>query len=756
MEVSIRRAGEEVTDVKIVLKRRKQTLPELSSVREAFNISPNTRISLLDSLGMIEDAANIDGDEELTLIVGEEVENLEDEIAEDIEAHDSAFFDDGDDDDGEEPKKRRSKRKRTTQSKQTPPNRNRKSTPSKKPSTRRSSRRPSRRGPIDDFVVSDDDEIEESDDGDIRVGKQKKHRTKSTSRRRQTKQSTLQFNSEEQANPFNFASDSDELPDEPGQEDGDSVCQTEHAQPSVLFSIPLPTLFFLSERGFKFIGCFVTSLRGKGKKSGDEWEEINHKSGAQLTFEVKIDERKVTRADGTVETNINTNVIARKRAKKQEVGRMLSDLNKRMIRLIDDDVLHITGEIYTNQTIHAASAPLLVKVFVYLNPEVHYLVSDGDGDARVRCVDVNKVVKEIIRCERKIDPWWTHEAALDPRAKEFQDFVEDDEEEDDDDSDVGDGEDRDYAAPAHRRPSNLADTVETEEHPLPQAMVNGPARPGAIPPILPGTYQETIEALKLYSDPDEKKREVWIRTHSGRLVAIPELEQDPETLKDSVTQSAALSMVSMQQIVQNDGSVFTQDEILEACSMGTQTTILDGIYKASRFDKLELTSPTNNMVTELLPFQKQGLTWLRWRETPQTQNKSLNPFWTTFKSAESVHPIYINKETLEVTFNFVPSDPPPLGGILADEMGMGKTAQILSLVDLVNCELKAAGKRDEWSRATLIVCTASVLDHWNSEIKKHFKPNTFSSLRYHGSSKPKDPQVISKYIVVFTTYDPGA
>jgi hypothetical protein len=68
MQVSIRRVDAEEDDVKVVVKRRRQTLPELlSSVKEAFNIPRTTRIFLLDS---IEDAANIEGDEELTLVVG--------------------------------------------------------------------------------------------------------------------------------------------------------------------------------------------------------------------------------------------------------------------------------------------------------------------------------------------------------------------------------------------------------------------------------------------------------------------------------------------------------------------------------------------------------------------------------------------------------------------------------------------------------------------------------------------------------------
>jgi hypothetical protein len=98
---------------------------------------------------------------------------------------------------------------------------------------------------MDDFVISDD-EIEESDDGDIRVGKQKKHRTKSSSRRRQRKQSKLQFNqSEGNANPFQLVSDSDEFPDEPGQEDGDSVRQTEYVHVSLCLVISFCRPFIL-------------------------------------------------------------------------------------------------------------------------------------------------------------------------------------------------------------------------------------------------------------------------------------------------------------------------------------------------------------------------------------------------------------------------------------------------------------------------------------------------------------------------------
>ncbi len=43
-------------------------------------------------------------------------------------------------------------------------------------------------------------------------------------------------------------------------------------------------------------------------------------------------------------------------------------------------------------------------------------------------------------------------------------------------------------------------------------------------------------------------------------------------------------------------------------------------------------------------------------------------------------PIFFNIETSELSERFVRAPDPPKGGILADEMGMGKTIQVLALL----------------------------------------------------------------------------
>ncbi|EJW02835.1 hypothetical protein EDEG_02776 [Edhazardia aedis USNM 41457] len=73
------------------------------------------------------------------------------------------------------------------------------------------------------------------------------------------------------------------------------------------------------------------------------------------------------------------------------------------------------------------------------------------------------------------------------------------------------------------------------------------------------------------------------------------------------------------------------------------------------------------------------------------------------------------------------------GGILADEMGMGKTLQALGLM---LC--------DEPSKLTLIIAPAISINQWIQEMHKHV-PNTFNIINYHGRLK-KDKESLEKLL----------
>ncbi|XP_056908679.1 transcription termination factor 2-like isoform X1 [Takifugu flavidus] len=128
----------------------------------------------------------------------------------------------------------------------------------------------------------------------------------------------------------------------------------------------------------------------------------------------------------------------------------------------------------------------------------------------------------------------------------------------------------------------------------------------------------------------------------------------------------------------------------------------------------------------LLPHQRRALAWLLWRET---QN--------------------------------------PCGGILADDMGLGKTLTMISLILTQKDKKKGEDKKkeiqlDKWlsktdstlvaSKATLIICPASLIHHWKREIDRHVRSSKLSVYLYHGPNREKSARALADYDVVVTTY----
>eukprot|EP00002_Diphylleia_rotans_P006368 TRINITY_DN15754_c0_g1_i1.p1 TRINITY_DN15754_c0_g1~~TRINITY_DN15754_c0_g1_i1.p1 ORF type:complete len:843 (+),score=149.61 TRINITY_DN15754_c0_g1_i1:43-2571(+) len=117
------------------------------------------------------------------------------------------------------------------------------------------------------------------------------------------------------------------------------------------------------------------------------------------------------------------------------------------------------------------------------------------------------------------------------------------------------------------------------------------------------------------------------------------------------------------------------------------------------------------LVIKLLPFQRESLKWM--------QEQEINTSWN--------------------------------GGILADEMGMGKTLQMISLV------LKNKYHFDPndvlKTTTTLIVTPVVALTQWEFEIKKYTRENTFSILIYHGTGRESiTADQLRSVDIVLTTY----
>ncbi|NES96933.1 MAG: DEAD/DEAH box helicase [Desertifilum sp. SIO1I2] len=87
-----------------------------------------------------------------------------------------------------------------------------------------------------------------------------------------------------------------------------------------------------------------------------------------------------------------------------------------------------------------------------------------------------------------------------------------------------------------------------------------------------------------------------------------------------------------------------------------------------------------------------------------------------------------------------------LGACLADDMGMGKTPQLLAFL----CHLQEEGGLE---KPTLVVCPTSVVGNWEREVKK-FAPH-LKTLIHHGDSRAKGKafaKAANHYNLVITSY----
>ncbi|KYQ92342.1 SNF2-related domain-containing protein [Tieghemostelium lacteum] len=133
----------------------------------------------------------------------------------------------------------------------------------------------------------------------------------------------------------------------------------------------------------------------------------------------------------------------------------------------------------------------------------------------------------------------------------------------------------------------------------------------------------------------------------------------------------------------------------------------------------EMESP-KQLKLQLRSYQKQALHWMFHRE-------------------RSVPEQAISITDLESKdLNFI------RGGLLCDDMGMGKTIEIISLI-LANPSTNPTEK------STLIVCPVSVLQQWYNEITTHTNP-PLTVYIYHGPGRIKDSQHLLSYDVILTTY----
>ncbi|OAL54395.1 hypothetical protein IQ07DRAFT_558454 [Pyrenochaeta sp. DS3sAY3a] len=88
----------------------------------------------------------------------------------------------------------------------------------------------------------------------------------------------------------------------------------------------------------------------------------------------------------------------------------------------------------------------------------------------------------------------------------------------------------------------------------------------------------------------------------------------------------------------------------------------------------------------------------------------------------------------------------PRGGLLADQMGLGKTVQ--TLANIVNGR---PPKEHKGPKTTLIVAAPALLSQWMSEIERHTDCN-FTILRFGALNRNQPHTILTRYDIVLATY----
>ncbi|EXL98594.1 SNF2 family N-terminal domain-containing protein [Fusarium oxysporum II5] len=188
--------------------------------------------------------------------------------------------------------------------------------------------------------------------------------------------------------------------------------------------------------------------------------------------------------------------------------------------------------------------------------------------------------------------------------------------------------------------------------------------------------------------------------------------------------------------------------------------MVDEVYKTVENSReLEMVEGGDKVTRQLLRHQKEALGFMLERESGHINEKYRLWEEIEYENGKFQYRHRITKRRKDIR----PEERG--GGILADDMGMGKSLSILALImKTLDNGQEWAGERNaehksrrslKFSRSTLVVVSAALLvDEWMNEVKKHLQRG-LRVVKYHGENRPKtleELSVIEDSDIVVTTY----
>jgi superfamily II DNA or RNA helicase len=161
-------------------------------------------------------------------------------------------------------------------------------------------------------------------------------------------------------------------------------------------------------------------------------------------------------------------------------------------------------------------------------------------------------------------------------------------------------------------------------------------------------------------------------------------------------------------------------------------SFFNSILRASK-KKCAPLEPSESFTGELFPFQKKCLNWLIERETT---SQPLSAWGWTKRELDDGFIFYTS------VFGYLSLTPPNMsfrGGLLAQDVGLGKTVEMLALITTH----KADGP-------TLVVVPTTMLNIWVSEAARYAP--SLKVVKFHGNRRTKDMNELRHADIVITTY----
>uniref|UniRef100_A0A7I4DZM6 SNF2 family DNA-dependent ATPase n=1 Tax=Physcomitrium patens TaxID=3218 RepID=A0A7I4DZM6_PHYPA len=152
----------------------------------------------------------------------------------------------------------------------------------------------------------------------------------------------------------------------------------------------------------------------------------------------------------------------------------------------------------------------------------------------------------------------------------------------------------------------------------------------------------------------------------------------------------------------------------------------------------------------LRPYQRQSLQFMLESEQREDGFISVNyqPLQATVGGMSLMYSASLNHLLLKEPHEDR-SGSAPRGGFLCEEMGLGKTIEILALILANPCPVDRCAPAS--SKGTLVVCPVSIVGQWANEVKSKLAAN-LNIYMYHGSKRIRDPKRLAKFDIVITTY----